>query len=401
VSATRRAADKQEFGFDSSKATAASVCYDRRMRHILLFALTLACAASNAFADASAPADPPADAPAFQTVLDTLRTSRGITGASVTVIFSDGTVWNGAGGIAGAQDAATPETVYEIASVTKAYTSALVLGFVADGSLSLDDSLTKWMPDFPNAAGVTVRQLLQHTSGLYNYSEDPAYIPALRSDFSRVWTPEESLAYMQDPYFPPGTGWHYSNANYLLLGLILEDVSNQRFAALMRARVLDPNQLAHTAFRPDETAPGPMAHAYIDINDDGKPEDISMFVTMTPFITAAWSAGALVATSQDAARFMRAFAGGAMLTDSLNAEVTSWVDRGDGMEYGLGLIRKPHGEDFIYGHMGNSAGYSATVWHAPQATVTVAVLTNAHAIDVTSIALALLDLAQENPTKQN
>ena len=136
-----------------------------------------------------------------------------------------------------------------------------------------------------------------------------------------------------------------------------------------------------------------MAHAFIDINNDGSPEDISMFVTMTPFITAAWSAGALVATSEDLARWMHAFCTGEAVRGGLFAELTRWVDRGDGMEYGLGLVRKPRGETYLYGHKGNTAGYSASAWHAPDAKITVAVLTNGHAVDVTPIAEALLDAA--------
>ena len=249
------------------------------------------------------------------------------------------------------------------------------------------------MPDFPHAAGVTIRHLLQHTSGLFNYSEHPDYIPALRADFTKVWKPEDSFAYMKEPYFAPGEGWHYSNANYLLLGLVCEKTAGAPFHTLLRARVLDPLELKHTYFRPDEAASGPLAHAFIDINNDGSPEDISMFVAMTPFITAAWSAGALVATAEDLARWTRAFCSGEAVRGELFVELTRWVDRGDGMEYGLGLIRKPHGDGHIYGHKGNSAGYSASTWHAPAAGITVSVLSNGHAVDVTPIAEALLEAA--------
>jgi D-alanyl-D-alanine carboxypeptidase len=336
----------------------------------------------------------------FHAVLDSMRTERKITGAATTVILSDGSIWNGTSGEAARGVPVTAETLFEMGSITKTFTAALVLSFVADGVLALDDSLSRWMPDFPNATGVTIRQLLQHTSGLFNYSENPEYIPALRADFSRVWKPEDSFAYMQEPYFPPGEGWHYSNANYLLLGLVCEALAGEAFPALMRARVLTPQGLTHTYFLPDEATSGPMAHAFIDINNDGTPEDISMLVTMTPFITAAWSAGALVATAEDLALWMRAYCTGEVVGPELFTQVTRWVERGDGMEYGLGLIRKPHGDGYIYGHKGNSAGYSASAWHSPATGVTVALLTNGHAIDVTPIALELLDAADAAPIEE-
>lgn len=329
----------------------------------------------------------------LQAVLDTMRAERKITGAAASVILRDGARWTGTSGEAARGVRVTAETLFEIGSITKTYTAALVLDFVAEGTIALDDSLTRWMPDFPHAGGVTVRQLLQHTSGLHNYSENPSYVPALRADFTKVWKPEDSFAYMQNPYFAPGEGWHYSNANYLLLGLVCEKTAGAPFHTLLSTRVLDRRALKHTHFRPNQSTMGPMAHAFIDIDNDSIPEDVSMFVTMTPFITAAWSAGALVATSEDLALWMRAYCTGEAVRGDLFAEVTRWVDRGDGMQYGLGLIRKPRGDTAIYGHKGNSAGYSASAWHAPHANITAVVVTNGHGVDVTPIAEALLDAA--------
>jgi D-alanyl-D-alanine carboxypeptidase len=341
---------------------------------------------------ASAAAEP--DTMRLAAVLDSLRAHKRIPGVSVCLILPDGGTWHGTSGEAWSATPVTSATLFEIGSITKTFTAALVMSLVSEDRLSLDDSLRHWLPEFPHAAGVTVRHLLQHTSGLYNYAENPDYIPALRADFSRVWKPADSFAFMKDPYFAPGRGWHYSNANYLLLGLIAENVTKGQFSVELRRRLLVPRQLHSTFFRPDESPDGVMAHAFVDINNDGNAEDLSALVGMTSFITAAWSAGALVATAPDLARWMRAYATGDVSGKELYPEMTRWIDRGDGMQYGFGLIRKPDDRlGTLLGHKGNTAGFSATAWHAVDRGMTIAVLTNLNGIDVTPIALALVTTA--------
>ena len=103
-----------------------------------------------------------------------------------------------------------------IASVTKPLTAALAVALAREGRLSLDDRLSRWVPDFPNARNITLRQLLNHTSGLFNVDEDEAYNEAV-GDRSRAWTPAMVLQYVRKPYGPPGSVWHYSDTNYTLM----------------------------------------------------------------------------------------------------------------------------------------------------------------------------------------
>jgi D-alanyl-D-alanine carboxypeptidase len=329
----------------------------------------------------------PADSLPYQAILEAQRTALQIPGATAAVIDADGRAWCGSSGVAGTDRDATCTDAFEIGSITKTFTAALVCTLAAQGMLSLDDSLMRWLPDFPHAAGVCVRHLLQHTSGLYNYSENPEYLPALQNQMLRAWTPDESFAFMREPYFAPGAGFHYSNANYVLLGIVCERVTGKTFHAALRQHVLEPHGLKSTFFLPHETPPR-LAHAYIDIDQDGTPDDVTALVTLTGFITAAWSAGAVASTAPDLARWVRAYAG----SDS-GAATMPWVDRGDGSFYGFGLIRKTHAGTTVLGHRGASAGFSASAWHAADARVTVAVLTNGHLTDVDPIALALLDAA--------
>ena len=108
-----------------------------------------------------------------------------------------------------------------IGSITKTFTATIILQLVDQHKLRLDDPVSKYQPDVPNGAHITIRQLLNMTSGLYTYSSDPGFIQALLADPYKVWQPEEllAIAFKHQPYFAPGTGWFYDNTNYILLGV--------------------------------------------------------------------------------------------------------------------------------------------------------------------------------------
>lgn len=334
------------------------------------------------------------DTVGLRRLLDSARTELGITGLTAALVLPDGRVWTAGSGMADANRPATPTMLFEIGSVTKTYTAALVLDLVRGGALSLDDSVAHWVPELQADSGITVRHLLQHTSGLYDYSEDLEYVTALGSNFERVWAPEESMRYMKPAYFPPGRGWRYSNANYVALGLIVQRVTGRRYVTELRRRLLVPHRLARTFLDKREPVPGERAHGYIDINGDGTAEDLTRMVPNTSFITAAWAAAGIVATAEDVARWGHALYGGRVVTGALYDELTRWVERGDGRQYGLGVLREPVGGPTLLGHRGNGAGYSAALWHEPASGMTVSVLSNAHGLDLTTVARALLRAAR-------
>lgn len=330
------------------------------------------------------------DSLSLQRALDSSRTALAVRGLSAAMVLADGSRWAAASGMADGSRPLTPAMLFEIGSVTKSYTAALVLHLVADGVLTLDQPVGHLLPEFPDASEITVRQLLQHTSGLYNYSEDPEYVGALGSDFDRVWAPEESIRFIKRRYFAPGTGWHYSNANYLALGLIVERVTSRPYLAELRRRILDPRGLRSTFLDKREPVAAERAHGFVDVNGDGKPEDLTQLVPNTSFITAAWAAAGLVATAEDVAVWAHALHRGDVVPASLYAELTRWVERGDGRQYGLGIQRDATRGPVLLGHRGNGAGYSAAVWHREADGVTVAVLANGHGLDLTDAARALL-----------
>jgi D-alanyl-D-alanine carboxypeptidase len=200
-------------------------------------------------------------------------------------------------------------------------------------------------------------------------------------------------ARMREPHFEPGAGWRYSNTGYHLLGSIVESVTDSAFGAVLGARLLEPLELASTWYGRVDPPGADLAAAYIDPSGSGTAQPVSLLMPWAAFRTSAGPAGAVVATAVDAARWLHALATGVVLAEAEWRRMTAWVERPDGNRYGLGLLRVERPEGALIGHRGNSAGYSAAVFHDPAAGVTVAVLTNAHAVDVTPAVVALLAAA--------
>ena len=121
----------------------------------------------------------------------------------------------------------TPDTAFALASVTKTFTSALILQMVEDGDVELDASVLEYLPGLRVDPKVTIRMLLDHTSGLRDYFFHPAIDRILTDHPDRIWSEAESFKYVGKPYFKPGRGWHYSNTNYLVLGMVAERVGGK------------------------------------------------------------------------------------------------------------------------------------------------------------------------------
>ena len=341
---------------------------------------------------------------ALRARLDGIREKYAIPGVSVTIIFPDGTAWVSAGGMADLATGTpvTPDTAFALASVTKTFTGALIMALVEEGKLNLDGQVRTYMPGLRLDPKVTVRQLLDHTSGLGDYFFHPAIDPLLLAEPDRRWTESESLKYTGKPYFQPGRGWHYSNTNYLILGMIAERVGHASLADQFRDRFFDPLGLDGTYYQPTEIARGPVAHGYrfkttatdspaIDLTADGP------IVPFASVVTASGGAGALASTSRDVARWARALYGGGVLDADSVQEMVDDVARteryGPSVAYGLGVqLTEIVGHEAL-GHSGRLLGFRSAVRYLPDSGVTIAVLTNQSRTDPAIIVRALLRIA--------
>ena len=177
----------------------------------------------------------------------------------MTIILADGSTWTGTSGYANVRKKTRvkDDTAFALASVSKTYTSALIMALANEGKLDLDARVSTILPKIRIAGKATVRQLLDHTSGLPDYFLNGKIDRALFGDRARQWTTRDSFRYVGKPIFPAGKGWYYSNTNYALLALIAEAVDGRPLSEQLRSRFLDPLGLDHTYEQIDEQPDGP------------------------------------------------------------------------------------------------------------------------------------------------
>lgn len=245
-----------------------------------------------------------------------------------------------------------------VGSITKTFMSVTTLQLVAEHRLSLDDTVQRWLPgQVPGGDAITVRMLLNHTSGLYNYTDAPGFLPGLIADPNRVWTPAEIVASAtaHPPLFAPGQGWSYSNTNYILVGLILQKATGRDVADLVRRQITGPLHLDHTYLARTGDFRGPYAHGYATPALTGAGYlDVS---TWNP--SWAWTAGAMVSTAPDLSRFYQALLSGRLLPGPLLRQMLTTVDQGGGTGYGLGIFTATTPCGTFWGHNGGITGYSS------------------------------------------
>ncbi|MEU9100342.1 serine hydrolase domain-containing protein [Streptomyces sp. NPDC048361] len=317
-----------------------------------------------------------------------------IPGATISVRTPEHGTWTATLGTSDVRNGAPVRTDQHmrVGSITKTFTATVILQLVQEGLIDLDAPVSAYRPGVPNGRHITIRQLLQMTSGLYNYSEDLGFNRRLDDRPESHWTPQELLdvAFRHAAYFPPGEGWHYSNTNYVLLGLIAEKLTRQPLEHLFQERVFEPLGMHETSLNRDATIPGPRARGYQFIGNvasltapvlTGKDAAWADWSAGNPLdvthVNASWAdaAGAAVSTVEDLRRWAPALAKGALLSPQVQRERLNFVPTSDvpgAPEYGLGIAKVL---GFI-GHDGQIPGYNTFVGFDPERRATVVVLVN-------------------------
>lgn len=306
--------------------------------------------ATTAEAPRSCDDEPRRAGPTLQEVLDELVA--GHAGGLVVAIGRDGDpVRLCAAGRADTQGTPLePDDAFRIGSITKTFTAVMVLQLLDAGAIALDDPVSTYLPDAPLVDGVTVRQLLNHSSGIPDFAAQPVFATAMIADPARTWTPEGTLGLLTglDRDFAPGTQTAYSNSNFILAGLVVERVTGRSLAENLRTRITGPLGLEHTAFAPD--GPDPVTAFSQELGLDGNSEGKSLHALET----AAGAAGGIVSTAQDLTTFFHALAGGELLSAAAMDEMTDFRGRA-GFGLGLWRVRLPTGPG--YGHGGDLPGF--------------------------------------------
>lgn len=330
-------------------------------RSLTLAGVVLLASAGAALADGSAPA--PSAAPPnprsgpnlparLQALLDGLVAGEPGVRSALLLVDGPGIHWEGASGIAIADSAGAivASDQFVIDSIAKMLTATIAMKLVEEGKLSLDEPVAPHLADSlvrglhvyegrDDSREITVRQLLNHTSGIVDDWRCADFLDLVASEPERRWRPEETIQYVKahcPPAFAPGNGFHYSDTGYNVLGLVLESHTARPLHRLYREMLLDPLGMEHT-YRPAYEPPRPVlpgrrpAERYL--------EDLEC--ALWPSVTTAdWAGGGLVSTTRDLTRFLRAFVDGGIFAESSSkAAMLTWVESGPHNNYGLGVSR--------------------------------------------------------------
>jgi D-alanyl-D-alanine carboxypeptidase len=313
---------------------------------------------------------------------------QGIAGLSVAVRSPDGNTWTGVAGHAEITPdrPIEPDTVFAIASVTKTFVAALILQLAEEGKVDLDAPFGTYFTDAPRKDTVTLRQLLSHTSGIYDYFANPRYLrisgwwlDRARSrglaDREHRWTYAEIMRLVEPGYCKPGECYHYSNTNYVILGKVAARVGGAPLHQLLRERFFDPLGMADTVYQPAELPPDDAAHGHWS-SPGGGHIDHTRDAEVIPFmaaVSAANAAGAIASTPRDLVIWADALYGGDLLSRRSLREMRTILPAGT---YGLGTDVATFAGHRGFGHRGGLRGFEASVWHFAKEGVSVALLSN-------------------------
>lgn len=304
---------------------------------------------------------------------------------------------------------------FRMASNTKTVSAVLTLQLEAEGRLDLDDPVERWLPGVvPGGHAITLRVLLNQTSGLFDFLDDPRLLGMLTGQAPRHWSPEElvAVAVAHPPLFTPGERWDYSNTNYILVGMVLERATGRAYADLVRERITGPLGMRDTYLPTDAGFRGRHAHGYepdaehlapllppgTPIGDGfAGPERPDRVNTTGIDLSSSWAAGGLVSTSTDWQRFLTALLSGRLLPAEQLDALLEAVPQGNGDDYGLGVMEVHTPCGTVWGHSGGFPGYRSHNYtdRTGRRAVTVLMTTNygLHAPETAAAQEALVNAA--------
>ena len=333
------------------------------------------------------PSEPPPEptlAEKLQEALDSGLKSFNGKGVSAAVIMPDSWTWIGVSGVSHGTTAITSDMSFAAGSIGKIFTAATILQLAEEGKLTLEDSLYEWLPAYPYIdSTITLRQLLNHTSGLYNFVDNDDFWQAIFTEPSKVWTPEEMiLAFNRESVFPKGTDWHYSQTGYNLLRMIIMKITGSEIASVNRERFWIPLGLTNTFTSMGEALPSNTAHGWWDLDGDGTYDD---FFSWPRTAFASGIAGEVWSNAEDLAKWARVpFKDRTVLNQASLDQMLTFHSPCTGEEffsagYGLGVANfNPQLLNGLqaYGHSGNAPGYAAASVYLPDYNVCIGIVDN-------------------------
>lgn len=343
-----------------------------QVRLPLVALLAAACMAGLVHAPARASTDVPADDNrALRRQLQELTTAPGGPPGAIAVLRRESGTEVYRAGVAEVGTGRPIEVTdhMRIASTAKAYSGAVSLQLVDRGKLRLNDTIGKVLPRLPRAwHRVTLRQLLNHTSGLPDYTADPEFLALLAENPRRHFDSRRLLDFVADEplVFRPGSRYAYSNSDNIAVGLMAEAATGRRYEDLLAQLVYRPLDLRSTSLPQGYRMPEPYMHGY-DVTPQNPPEDVSEALSAS----GVWASGGIISTPKDMTAFIRGYAGGRLISDRTRRQQLNWVNgasepAGPGKNTaGLAIFRYTTRCGVVYGHTGNFPGYTQLVAATP------------------------------------
>ena len=273
---------------------------------------------------------------------------------------------------------------FGVGSITKLFVAVVILQLAEEGKLSLDDKLSQHYPGVEGGDNITLRMLLNHSSGLFDYA-DLRYtlpLPLVMIALSKEWEPADvvDIVNLNEPYFAPGASWHYSNSNYVLLGLIIEKITGNTAAEELQSRIFAPLGMATAELTGKDNVPEQRSVCgYESVGSQLHSRELWENPSL------AWTAGGIVANAADLLKFSAALFGGRLLSADSMRELKSTIPRPEGGRYGLGLMVEQSVGGELIGHEGQTLGFRSGLWYLPEHDTSFVVLSNMSNIDLAPI----------------
>lgn len=331
---------------------------------------------------AQSPVDP-ALAASLQAKIESFLTTYDLPGISVTVMLPGNQIWSGAAGLSDIYSYEPMDTsnLFQMASVNKLFTAAMIFQLMEEGLLSLDDSVGMYLPPMTNVpSSTTIANLLKHKSGIADIVTYPTIFYEWINHPDSIWPHLQTIeAFVTEPLFTQGASWGYCNTNYILLGMIIEDVTGNTFAEELHDRFCAPYGLNQVFFAPDDVVAGPETPGWTSFTTVGVYDTDASLILNDCSASMFFTAGSIIAKPADVARFNRLLFSGKIISDSSLGimKTCTNVNFGDGCNgYGYGTMRYVIAGRTYYGHSGDVNGFTQMSVHNMSDSVTLTMSVN-------------------------
>lgn len=315
----------------------------------------------------------------LQSVIDNQLKKQNLKGLIAAIRQSNEIIWKGVSGTSYDSVKINDNMLFGIASITKTYTTAIILQLEGEKKLSLNDKINKWLPSFPNIdSTITIRQLLAHTSGVYDYINNfdldsiiSKHIPDKR------FSPEDLiLKFVRKPDFKPGEKFKYNNTDFVLLGMIIEKVTKNNISEEYENRIFKPLKLKHTFFYPYHQLNSEIAHPWHNAQASDTLSDFYINIKTFPIIWSfIWTAGGIFSTVEDLSSWGYELFNGNILSETALKKMVTPLKLKPSMGLGIGIDNVNFNGKICYGHAGGYF-YSSDLVYIPDYKITISVLAN-------------------------